>query len=201
MCSPNCVCRWCWFHLLQQWQLVELFLFFTTRFHILLSARRRIVSVIPWSLCPHKMIPSCPQSSLHRWLTVRDHPDVSSVLRAIVLCKAAVCAFTFSRMFQSTGLCISTVHPAWLPFLIVLTRPHCFSCPSKCVLSPILFQQVCSIAVRWNSRTNHPGNARIQDDQRVSVHLMITVKKTRKNIVNGFNHHVNVVRIRVNRWR
>jgi hypothetical protein len=28
----------------------------------------------------------------------------------------------------------------------------------------------------------------IQSDQKVSVHLMITVQKTRKNILNSFNH-------------
>jgi hypothetical protein len=28
----------------------------------------------------------------------------------------------------------------------------------------------------------------IQGDQKVSVHLMITVQKTRKNILNNFNH-------------
>jgi hypothetical protein len=28
----------------------------------------------------------------------------------------------------------------------------------------------------------------IQGDQKVSVHLMITVQKTRKNILNSFNH-------------
>jgi hypothetical protein len=27
-----------------------------------------------------------------------------------------------------------------------------------------------------------------QDDQNVSVHLMITVQKARKNILNSFNH-------------
>jgi hypothetical protein len=28
----------------------------------------------------------------------------------------------------------------------------------------------------------------VQDDQKVSVHLMITVQKTCKNILNSFNH-------------
>jgi hypothetical protein len=28
----------------------------------------------------------------------------------------------------------------------------------------------------------------IQGDQKVSAHLMITVQKTRKNILNSFNH-------------
>jgi hypothetical protein len=29
---------------------------------------------------------------------------------------------------------------------------------------------------------------KVQGDQKVSVHLMITVQKTRKNILKGFNH-------------
>jgi hypothetical protein len=33
----------------------------------------------------------------------------------------------------------------------------------------------------------------VQGDQKVSVHLMITVQKTRKNILNSFSHHDNVV--------
>jgi hypothetical protein len=41
----------------------------------------------------------------------------------------------------------------------------------------------------------------IQGDQKVTVHLMITVQKTRKNILNSFNHHDNVARIRDIRWR
>jgi hypothetical protein len=49
-----------------------------------------------------------------------------------------------------------------------------------------------AICVIWN----------IQGDQKVSVHLMITVQKTRKNILNCLNtYHDNVVRIRDNRWR
>jgi hypothetical protein len=45
-------------------------------------------------------------------------------------------------------------------------------------------------------------NREIQGDQQGSVHLMITVHKTRKNILNSFNHlHDNVVRIMDNRWR
>jgi hypothetical protein len=32
---------------------------------------------------------------------------------------------------------------------------------------------------------------------KTSLHLMITVQK---NILNSFNHHDNVVRIRCNRW-
>jgi hypothetical protein len=31
-------------------------------------------------------------------------------------------------------------------------------------------------------------NGVIQDDQKVSVHMMITVKKTSKNIFKSFNH-------------
>jgi hypothetical protein len=42
---------------------------------------------------------------------------------------------------------------------------------------------------------------KIQGDQKVSVHLMITVQKTRKNILNSFNHLPWLVRIRDNRWR
>jgi hypothetical protein len=43
----------------------------------------------------------------------------------------------------------------------------------------------------------------IQGDQKVSVHLMITVQKTRKNILYSFTitYHEKVVRIRDNRWR
>jgi hypothetical protein len=42
----------------------------------------------------------------------------------------------------------------------------------------------------------------VQSNQKVSVHLMITVQKTRKHILNSFNHlHDNVARIRDNRWR
>jgi hypothetical protein len=40
----------------------------------------------------------------------------------------------------------------------------------------------------------------IQSDQKVSVQLMITVKKTRKNILNS-DYHDNVVIIRNKRWR
>jgi hypothetical protein len=40
----------------------------------------------------------------------------------------------------------------------------------------------------------------IQGDQKVSVHLMFAVQKTRKNILNSFSYHDNVVRIRDNRW-
>jgi hypothetical protein len=40
----------------------------------------------------------------------------------------------------------------------------------------------------------------VQGDQKLSVHLTITVKNT-QNILNSFNHHDNVVRIRDNRWR
>jgi hypothetical protein len=35
---------------------------------------------------------------------------------------------------------------------------------------------------------------------KVSVHLMITEQKKRKNILNSFDHHDIVVRIRNNRW-
>jgi 3-hydroxymyristoyl/3-hydroxydecanoyl-(acyl carrier protein) dehydratase len=31
-------------------------------------------------------------------------------------------------------------------------------------------------------------NSLIQGDQKVSVHLMITVQKTSKNVLNSFNH-------------
>jgi hypothetical protein len=34
----------------------------------------------------------------------------------------------------------------------------------------------------------HANTALIQGDQKVSVHLMITVQKTRKNTLNSFNH-------------
>jgi hypothetical protein len=45
------------------------------------------------------------------------------------------------------------------------------------------------------------GCSFIQGDQKVSVHLMITVQKTRKNISNRIIYHDNVVRIRDNRCR
>jgi hypothetical protein len=48
-------------------------------------------------------------------------------------------------------------------------------------------------------RINNTGN--VQGDQNVSVHLIITVQKTSKNILNSFNHRDNVVRIRDNIWR
>jgi hypothetical protein len=41
----------------------------------------------------------------------------------------------------------------------------------------------------------------VQGDQKVSVHLMITVQKTRNNILNSFSHNDNVVRMKDNRWR
>jgi hypothetical protein len=41
----------------------------------------------------------------------------------------------------------------------------------------------------------------VQSDQKVSVHPMITVQKTRKNILNNINHHDNVVSIRDNKYR
>jgi hypothetical protein len=42
----------------------------------------------------------------------------------------------------------------------------------------------------------------VQGDQKVSVHLMITVQKTRKNILNSsVTYHDDVVIIRDNRWR
>jgi hypothetical protein len=44
-------------------------------------------------------------------------------------------------------------------------------------------------------------DAIIQGDQKVSVHLMITVQKTSKNILNSFNHLPWQHRIRDNRWR
>jgi hypothetical protein len=34
----------------------------------------------------------------------------------------------------------------------------------------------------------HAEIMNIQGDQKVIVHLMITVQKTRKNILNSFNH-------------
>jgi hypothetical protein len=41
----------------------------------------------------------------------------------------------------------------------------------------------------------------IQGDHKVSVHLMITVQKTYRNILNSFTHHENLVRVRDNGWR
>jgi hypothetical protein len=42
----------------------------------------------------------------------------------------------------------------------------------------------------------------IQGDQKVYVHRMIKVQKTRKNILNSLiTYHDNVVRIRGKRWR
>jgi hypothetical protein len=41
----------------------------------------------------------------------------------------------------------------------------------------------------------------IQGDQKVSVHLMITVQEIHKSILNCFSHHDNVVRIRDSKWR
>jgi hypothetical protein len=40
----------------------------------------------------------------------------------------------------------------------------------------------------------------VQGDQKVFVHVLFAVQKTSKNIINSFNHHDNVVRIRDNRW-
>jgi hypothetical protein len=42
---------------------------------------------------------------------------------------------------------------------------------------PVVF----SLVLNWNLMFIH-------DDQKVSVHLMITGQKTRKNILNSFNH-------------
>jgi len=53
------------------------------------------------------------------------------------------------------------------------------------------------------SESSHKYNV-AQGDQKVSVHLTITVQKnTQKySILNSFNtYHDNVVRIRDNRWR
>jgi hypothetical protein len=39
----------------------------------------------------------------------------------------------------------------------------------------------------------HRPVSEVQGDQQVFVHLMITVQKTRKNILNSFTYHDNVV--------
>jgi hypothetical protein len=42
----------------------------------------------------------------------------------------------------------------------------------------------------------------MQGDKKVSLHLMMQQKKTRKNILkDSITYHDNVVRIRDNRWR
>jgi hypothetical protein len=64
-------------------------------------------------------------------------------------------------------------------------------------MAPQELRMSCSRVTLWVA--THLGMVDIQDDQKVSVHL-ITIQKTRKNILNSFNHHDNVVRIRDNRW-
>jgi hypothetical protein len=44
-------------------------------------------------------------------------------------------------------------------------------------------------------------SSQVQGDHEVCVHLMITMEKTRKFILNSFNCHDKVVWIRNNRWR
>jgi hypothetical protein len=48
-----------------------------------------------------------------------------------------------------------------------------------------------SIAVRSDIHTKHTN---IQRDQKVSVHLIITVQKTRKNILNSFSDITEYIR-------
>jgi hypothetical protein len=59
-----------------------------------------------------------------------------------------------------------------------------YSVFSACTSSPVTLLATSEASVHFF----------IQGDQKVSVHLMITVPK-RKNFLNSFNHHDNIVRI------
>jgi hypothetical protein len=54
-------------------------------------------------------------------------------------------------------------------------------------MNNVLYKKFTKLKNRY-SPADLSVNEIIQGDQKVSVHLMITVQKTRKNILNSFNH-------------
>jgi hypothetical protein len=74
--------------------------------------------------------------------------------------------------------CVPVVWPPFLPCQVSLTRFLCLLISLVLSFCPVLLQ-----TSSWGTSV-----ANVQGDQKVSVHLMITVQKTRQNILNSFNH-------------
>jgi hypothetical protein len=61
-------------------------------------------------------------------------------------------------------------------------------------MSIIIIKLLLDFCLRWRHGVfsvqvgKEIANTIVQGDQKVSVHLMITVENTRKNILNSFNH-------------